>query len=222
MSLVSLVTAPLVEIIKLIEIIRDKKGVQDYLIPRTREWLFSEAGRQAYNKANTVPDKTIYFYNYLCCISPHKKNLDFLERIAFIMANSMDQSNLPFAGYPNILDKDKNPFIGLVENGFVSPENNKDFETAVLLATLDGENDIEGYFSSAQKTYLKLTYSTDGAYSDIQKIERNIIWSGKCDESNKLHNPPFNYDIVREIILSAMNEKEDNEEEEEEEKEENE
>jgi len=198
---------------KLIKIIKDKETVQDYLTPRTREWFFSEAGHQAYKKANTVPDKTIYFYNYLCCISPQKKNLDFLERIAFIMANSMDQSNLQFAGYPNILDKDKNPFIGLVEDGFVSPENNKDFETAVLLAVLDGENDIEGYFSSLQKTYLKLTYSTDGTYSDIQKIERTIIWSGKCDENNKLRNPPLSYEIAQEIILAAMAEEEDEEEE---------
>lgn len=198
---------------KLLEIVKDKEAVQAYLTLRTKEWFFSEAGHQAYDKASTVPDKTIFFYNYLCCISPQKKNLDFLERVAFIMANSMDLSNLPFAGYPNILDKDKNPFIGLAESGFASPENNKDFETAVLLAVLHGENDVEGYFSSAQKTYLKLTYSTEGTYSDIQKIERNIIWSGECDENNKLHNPPFNYDIAREIILSAMNEEEDEEEE---------
>ena len=196
----SSLTSPL----KLIEIIKDKAGIQDYLIPRTREWFFSETGHQAYNRAHTVPDKTVYFYNYLCCISPHKKNLDFLERIAFIMANSMDQSNLPFAGYPNILDKDKNPFIGLVEDGFVSPKNNKNFETAVLLAALDGENDIEGYFSPLQKAYLKLTYSTDGTYSDMQKIERNIIWSGKCDEKDKLQNLPFRYEITHEIILAAM------------------
>lgn len=196
----SSLTSPL----KLIEIIKDKTGIQDYLISRTREWFFSETGHQAYNRAHTVPDKTVYFYNYLCCISPHKKNLDFLERIAFIMANSMDQSNLPFAGYPNILIKDKNPFIGLVEDGFVSPENNKNFETAVLLAALDGENDIEGYFSPLQKAYLKLTYSTDGTYSDMQKIERNIIWSGKCDEKDKLQNLPFRYEITHEIILAAM------------------
>ena len=160
-----------------------------------------------------MPDKTIFFYNYLCCVSPQKKNLDFLERIAFIMANSMDQSNLPFAGYPNILDKDKNPFIRLAEDGFKSPENDKDFETAVLLAVLHGENEIEGYFSPLQKTYLKLTYSTDGTYSDIQKIERNIIWSGKCDEKNKLRHPPLSYEIAYEIILAAMDEEQDEEEE---------
>jgi hypothetical protein len=196
---------------KLIGIIKDKEAVQDYLIPRTREWFFSENGHQAYNKASTVPDKTIFFYNYLCCISPQKKNLDFLERIAFIMANSMDQSNLPFAGYPNILDKDKNPFIKLAEDGFAAPENNKDFETAVLLAVLHGENDIESYFSLAQRTYLKLTYSADGMYSDTQKIERAIIWSGKCDEKNKLHNPPLSYDILQEIILAEMDEEQDEE-----------
>ena len=128
------------------------------------------------------------------------------------MANSMDQSNLPFAGYPNILDKDKNPFIGLVEDGFVSPKNNKNFETAVLLAALDGENDIEGYFSPLQKAYLKLTYSTDGTYSDMQKIERTIIWSGKCDEKDKLQNIPFRYEIVQEIILATMDEEQDEEE----------
>lgn len=94
--------------------------------------------------------------------------------------------------------------LGLVEDGFVSPENNKNFETAVLLAALDGENDIEGYFSPLQKAYLKLTYSTDGTYSDMQKIERNIIWSGKCDEKDKLQNLPFRYEITHEIILAAM------------------
>ncbi|MBS5733898.1 MAG: hypothetical protein KHW87_04235 [Clostridiales bacterium] len=203
----SLITFPL----KLIDIIKGKERVQDYLLPRTREWFFSETGHQAYNKADTVSDKTIFFYNYLCCISPQKKDLDFLERIAFIMASSMDQSNLPFAGYPNILDKDKNPFIGLVEDGFTSPENNKDFETAVLLAVLDGENDIEGYFSPLQKAYLKLTYSTDGTYSDMQKIERTIIWSGKCDEKDKLQNLPFRYEIAQEIILETMDEEQNEE-----------
>lgn len=178
---------------ELLEIIKDKKAVQNYLTPHTREWYFSEVGHQSYNLAKTVPDKTKFFYEYLCCISPEKKNLDFLMRIAFIMAYSMDQSSLPFAGYPNILDKDKNPFIVLAEDGFVFSKNNK---TAVLLAILHGENDIEGYFSSTPKTYLKLTYSTDGAYSDIQKIERNIIWSEKCNEKNKLRNFPLKYDIL--------------------------
>ena len=97
--------------LKLFEVVKGKEAVQAYLIPNTREWYFSEAGHQAYIEASTIPDKTLFFYNYLCCISPQKKNPDFLERIAFIMANSMDRSNLPFAGYPNILDKDKNPFI---------------------------------------------------------------------------------------------------------------
>lgn len=202
---------------RLLEIMKDKETIQSYLIPCTKEWYFSEAGHQAYNKASTVPDKTVFFYNYLYCISPQKNNLLFLERIAFIMANSMDQSNLPFAGYPNILDEGKNPFVAFVETGVELPKENnsqkglaKKMETALLLAVLRGESSIEEYLLPPKKPYLKLTYPTDGTYSDIQKIERNIIWSGKYDEKDKLDNPPLQYEILSKIVMAEMNEDEEN------------
>ncbi len=210
---------------KLFEIVKAKDAVQAYLTPRTKEWYFSNAGHMAYQQAKTVPDRTKFFYNYLWCISSKKQKPDFLERIAFIMANSMTPSNLPFARYPNILDGNQNPFVALVESGFVSPIGNNDHDknfkfevvdTAVLLAALHNDNDWKNYYSIDKKPYLQLNYSTNGTYSDIQKIERDIIWSRKFslknDEvHNELYNPPFCYDILSEIIMTTEMEQKESE-----------
>ena len=162
----------------------------------------------------------MFFYNYLSQISTQKQPPAFLSKIAFVMANSMVNSKLPFAGYPNILLSNLNPFIDLVESGLTTFEKSDEDDeldnefTALLLATLHGKSDISNYYLMSQKPYLNLNYPTNRIYSDMQKIERDIIWSKNYISKDKLSNSPLCYDILTEIVLKEMekNKKEKEEE----------
>lgn len=203
-----------------IKILKNAGAIKADMTPHPEEWYFSEAGHRAYGQAKTLAEKMRYFYDYLLAVSPQKQKPEFLQRIAFIMAHSMDHSDLPFAGYPNILDKKLNPLVALIKNGYVSPEMEscsgpivpEDFDTAILLTKIHQKDDdkagfqaeVGGYFSIEKKPYLKFDYPTSGTYTDIQKIERDIIWSRKLNPETELSKPPFRYDILAEIVMEDM------------------
>lgn len=75
------------------------------------EWYFSEEGKAAYIAADTPAKKTKYFFDYLMAVRDKKatpeKAKDTFFKIAVVMASTMDNSSLEFAGYPNILQKEK-------------------------------------------------------------------------------------------------------------------
>lgn len=201
-----------------IKILKNTGTIKADMTPHPEEWYFSEAGHRAYGQAKTLAEKMRYFFDYLLAVSPQKQKPEFLQRIAFIMAHSMDHSDLPFAGYPNILDEKLNPFVALVkfpETGipFYGVHNEDkyrdvdDLETAILLAKFHCKSDSKSDFYSKikeynlirRKPYLNLDYPTDGVYTDIQKIERDIIWSRKQDPSITTRISPFCYDISTKI-----------------------
>lgn len=210
-----------------IKILKNTGTIKADMTPHPEEWYFSEAGHRAYGQAKTLAEKMRYFFDYLLAVSPQKQKPEFLQRIAFIMAHSMDHSDLPFAGYPNILDKKLNPFVELIKNGYVSPKPDshfkanatEDFDAAILLTKIHQKSgdkagfqaEVEEYFSIVKKPYLKFDYSTNGIYTDIQKIERDIIWSRKLDEENELSRPPFCYDILTDIVVEEMAKKDQEE-----------
>ena len=203
-----------------IKILKNTGTIKADMTPHPEKWYFSEAGHRAYGQAKTLAEKMRYFFDYLLAVSPKKQKPEFLQRVAFIMAHSMEHSGMPFAGYPNILDKKLNPLVALIKNGYVSPEMEscsgpivpEDFDTAILLTKIHQKSgdeagfqaEVEDNFSIVKKPYLKFDYSTNGIYTDIQKIERDIIWSRKLDEENELSRPPFCYDILAGIVMEDM------------------
>lgn len=203
-----------------IKILKNTGTIRADMTPHSEEWFFSEAGHRAYGQAKTLAEKMRYFFDYLLTVSAQKQKPEFLQRIAFIMAHSMDHSDLPFAGYPNILDEKLNPFVALIKNGYASPETEssfdpvgpEDFDTAVLLTKIHQKDDdeasfqaeVEDYFSIVKKPYLKFDCPTNGIYTDIQKIEQDIIWSRKSNPENELSKPPYCYDILTDIVKEEM------------------
>lgn len=75
------------------------------------EWYFSEEGKAAYMAADPPAKKTKYFFDYLMAArnkdATLEKAKDTFFKIAVVMASTMDNSSLEFAGYPNILQKEK-------------------------------------------------------------------------------------------------------------------
>ena len=210
-----------------IKILKNAEAIKADMIPHPGEWYFSEVGHRAYDRADTLAEKMKYFFDYLLAVSPKKQKPEFLQRVAFIMAHSMEHSGMPFAGYPNILDEKLNPFVELIKNGYVSPKPDshfranatEDFDAAILLTKIHQKGgdkagfqaEVEDYFSIVKKPYLKFDYPPNGIYTDIQKIERDIIWSRKLDEENELSRPPFCYDILTDIVVEEMAKKDQEE-----------
>ncbi len=174
---------------KLLEIIKQSSTVpQSTAQTHDVNWFMSTEGKRAYDQASTVTQKALYFYEYLRCVSKIEASVEaseFLQKVAFIMANSMDNSNLEFAGYPNMLDETKNPILALIKSDHYYDGR----IVADMLAALHHESDSDNYLKPEKKPYLHLEYAENGQYSDMYKIERNIIWMLATGESAG----PFNY-----------------------------
>ena len=134
-----------------------------------KSWYFSPEGKQAYENLSSFADKTHFFYNYLRVIEG-KSDIDsassFLFKIAYIMASSMVDSKLEFAGYPNILDAKKNPFIYYAAR---APRHDWGYHEDLSLDTLDvlhSKFEVKGDLCFCDENEQAI---------DLYKIERDII-----------------------------------------------
>ena len=158
---------------KIIQLFQNKNDFSNHFDEATHEetWYFSSEGKQVYDGLSSLSDKTHFFYNYLRVIEG-KSNFDsassLLFRIAYIMANSMVDSNLGFAGYPNILDENKNPFIFYATHAPRRDwgEDRDDDISLDVLDTLHEEFDAEKVLCFCDENEQP---------SDLYKIERDII-----------------------------------------------
>ncbi len=181
---------------KLIDLIKNSGSITKELKEHSGDWYFSKEGKKTYNEAKTPAKKTMFFFDYLTAVAKSKDKREVLYRIAYIMANSMDDSSLDFAGYPNILDAEKNPLVKYVKTRQLIGDNNTAFGL-LLLAAFQGENDAQKLANAKHKPYNRLTYcAADGKMSDEYKIERNIIGAFCTDFSESYIMPPYLYEIV--------------------------
>lgn len=132
-------------------------------------WYFSPEGKRAYESLSTQYDKTHFFLNYLRSATPETyakdwHNVTFLYRIAFVMSNSMVDSQLEFGGYPNIIDESKNPLVYYVKY--------KESESLEYLLSLLHYNNSD----KSDSPYGPITFCKENEpVSDLYKIERDII-----------------------------------------------
>lgn len=185
--------------LKLLNILTNQSAIAESEA-KPSAWYTSEEGKQAYLNADTLPKKTFFFYEYLLSIARYKGNKGVLYKIAFVMADSMVNSELEFAGYPNVIDPAKNPLVAYVKSGVI-PENTgeSDFTLIIcsqLLCALHGEKYPRNYLLPSRKPYTRLTkQNPDGSFPDMYKIERELIWSLCTDTRDKLDIGPFIYEI---------------------------
>lgn len=182
----------------LIRILKDKDAVDSSSLQQTAQWFMSGEGRAAYTAANTLLKKTEYFFDYLQTVAKSKGNRSFLYKLAFVMADAMDKSSLEFAGYPNILDASKNPLVAYVASEIITDESEyRNIYIARLLCALHKEKHPKDYLFPDRKPIEKLAQrNADGSFSDMYKIERDIIWVFNADNTNRFSVGPFAYDII--------------------------
>lgn len=157
---------------------------------RTEEWYFSAAGKKEYKRAQTLAEKTMYFYWYLrdlevtpdtrrvrtfwgTCEELEKRN-KMLTKIAFVMAKAVDGSSLPYGSYPDILKADKNPLVKYCKN---RASNTHALLCDVLGIKVEDKN---------EPVFDKLTHC-EGEPSDIYKLERYLIWALHAKPLNKVY-----------------------------------
>lgn len=180
---------------KLIGLIKVRNTILKELKDNTADWYFSEEGEKAYKNAKMPAQKTMYFFNYLTAVAKSKDNRDILYKTAYIMANSMDNSSLDFAGYPNILDSTKNPLVNYIKNSSLGSKDHV-ANGLMMLAALNHEADATRYLNTKYKPYTRLTYcGENSSVSDKYKIERDII-GAFCVDFSEQYMPPYMYEIV--------------------------
>ncbi len=181
---------------KLIELIINSSAIEKNLREHDANWYFSKEGENAYKNAQTPAQKTMYFFDYLIAISKSKNNRDLLYRTAYVMANSMDNSSLEFARYPNILDATKNPLIHYAQNTTLTSKDKTAYGLLLLAALNHNEFAAEKFLQAKYKPYTRITYcEEDGSVTDKYKIERDIIGAFCIDYSDQ-YMPPYMYEIV--------------------------
>jgi len=208
---------------KLWELYQNKDAIAEKMkIGKDTAWYLSEEGKEAYENANTGGKKVKYFFDYLCTLDTVKNSFGdrsligaangglekisewtkakdgrfaVLYKIAHIMANSMDKSSLPFGGYPNILQADKNPLIHSIQKtGFETfVKISESTKALVLLAALyQGKEPQKKYH--VNESYKVLTPCGDnGEFTDKYKVERDIL--GAFYDGNE--QAPYTYDISK-------------------------
>lgn len=173
---------------KLIELLKNKDNLS-LQFRQSPEWFLSETGQTEYRKCETKADRILFFYEYLNAIYTFPYELrDLVYRLAFVMEDSMLNSSLPFAGFPQIMDEAKNPIVAMAK------EKRIDESRDCVAALLQRICALTGKTSASVNLYQELTeQNTDGSFPDQYIIEREIIWAfGVCKQ---LKDGDFSYTI---------------------------
>jgi len=178
--------------LKLISILREHRENPSRFKNMSADWYYSPEGKIAYDEANSIPKRIIYFYKYLLTITGKLNTMNSsynlvigserdsandtnLYKIACIMADSMDHSQLSFAGWPNILLPERNPLVNYVTK---HPHKQK-IQASELICALQGRSNL----NTQNELHKSLTPPSVNA--DMYLIEREIIWAF-CSNADKM------------------------------------
>ncbi len=186
--------------VKLVKLLMKSPAVAAELKQKDARRYFSKEGRAAYNAADTVVKKTAFFFEYLLTVAREPKNVGALHKIAYVMAEAMDRSSLECAGYPAILDAEKNPLVAYVKNNPMPTQAKYDLiYGAHLLCALHGvpkDKTLE-YLESEHAPYKRMTPpSAEGEEADLYRVERLLVTAFCMASAQDVYVGPFNYSIV--------------------------
>lgn len=185
--------------IKLLSLIKEKEKYVIKEDKRNAEWYFSEDGKNAYEKADTLAKKTSFFCDYLnqktnikeepkgcfgalSSANKDKKPKNDIVKMAFFLATGVAKSNLSYSNYPDILDESKNLMVAFFTKNGV-------FDTCSLLAILKGEDSREAFSEPSNAPYRKISYCRRDDISELYRLERLIIGIGEAENDSKLAAP---------------------------------
>ncbi len=196
-----------------------------------KEWFFSKEGCEEFAKLKTLAERIAFIYSYLKSntnnifrsrsVRLHESVLEvvnanwpkveednLLLKTALLLADEVYASSMPYAKYPDIIDKKKNPIVAYLEN--VTAIYEKEAYYLVLLSIIHGYADPfdsnawiykDEIFSSNSRPYIKLLQDSGVEFKGIlmdnpaayeiedakKKIQMEIIWlfSTPCVDDRK-------------------------------------
>lgn len=89
------------------------------IIQQEEKWFSGPEGQVQFSQTTEFEEKIAFVYSYLRAIRKNDNTANdqnALFKIAFLLADSVLSSNLPYAKLPDFLDETKNPFIAYVKN----------------------------------------------------------------------------------------------------------
>lgn len=180
--------------IKLVDVLVNSKSINEQMKTHGSDWIFSNKGKKAYYRANTIAKRTELIYRYLIFRDDSTDTKSKKQTIAYIIASTMAGTSKEYGEYPNILDNEYNPLIDYVFSDdfdeFDDPDEYGEERqmVAALLAALHGEDDTELYLPFVG-TYENLTpYEED---PELFLIERSIIFNFCGDKYLKYGVGPY-------------------------------
>lgn len=137
-----------------------------------KEWYFTAEAKEKYDALKTVFDKTWFIYLYIRCA--HKQNYMLKDekelkafKIAYVLASALDGTSLPMSSYPDIINEDKNPLIGIATDQS-KYQYKKDGELLKEICTT--------FKLGTAGKYSVLVKANDGEYTEKYKLQRMILW----------------------------------------------
>lgn len=87
------------------------------LLKKDKQWFFSDEGKKAFASLSSVGDRAVFIYSYLKTIANENSDKDnILFKTAFLLADEVFASDLPYKNYPDIINERVNPFIAFLSN----------------------------------------------------------------------------------------------------------
>ncbi len=88
------------------------------VIHQPTEWFTSQEGVRAFASLTAKEDKTIFIFSYLRqVVNQTFPSERLVFQTAFLLADEVLGSNLPYAAYPDIILPKSNPFVAYLANG---------------------------------------------------------------------------------------------------------
>lgn len=182
------------------------------------EWFFSSKGERAYTDANTYFDKFQFIYEYLCALTKQNELLmeeQAIQYTTYVIVECAMCKEFSFSRYPDILQKEKNPFIyGIFELNCLEWEHlGFYFRRVVHDMISDDKQQSNYYYASPVKVmkfegekleqeeydplYRKMFFEKDGGVSEYIVLDRMLIWL--------LEKENINYDNPYKITNYVLN-----------------
>ena len=195
------------------QLLKNKAVILDTLKNESHSeyWFFTTSGEDAYNKLSSLAQKTNFFFDYLLLVAKSPECQDHLYKIAFVMANSMVDSSLEFGGYPNVLDKEKNPLVRYIMDNEIIPNKKylENYGGRFLCVLHTGNDEDADLYVYKDRPFTRISYCKENEpLSDMYKIERDII-TMFCAKEGLSSFTPYVYNILPESDDNAKDIEED-------------
>ena len=138
------------------------------LIKTTSDWFFSRDAAAQFAQLGTLEDRAVFVYSYLKTVAQGDWDRDDrLFGMAFLMADAVYSSPLPYAKYPDLIDPAKNPFVSFVAKANGGAYSSENF-LAVLLMLLHGKMEA---FDASSWIYIQNQSEEDALEEKLQEVE---------------------------------------------------